>query len=93
MEKIKLDEREFDKLKTVFMENVIVGKNLFNKSTPEEFHKFKQFVDKMGKVDMVIDGLNVAYSAGTKQNSTIYAKMVRLYTLLLQFSSIPFIRF
>ncbi|GLV35222.1 mulder [Carabus blaptoides fortunei] len=76
LDKIKLDKDEFDKLKTVFMKNVIVGKNLFNKSTPEELDKFKQFVEKMGNVDMVIDGLNVAYSAGTKQNSTVYAKMV-----------------
>ena len=76
LQKIELTQEEFAHLQANFFKNVIVGKNVFYKTTERELENFKQFVTCIGKYDVIIDGLNVAYSAGTKENPRIYTMMV-----------------
>lgn len=76
LEEVVFDQKEFEKLKSVFFSNCIIGKNIFNKTTPEELEKFKMFMRKAEPYDIVIDGLNVAYCAGNKQPTHVYANMV-----------------
>lgn len=61
------------------MENVVIGKNVFTKTTPDELKSFQTFIQGAGSCDVVIDGLNVAYSAGSNKNSHFYAKLVTDY--------------
>ncbi|KAF5282016.1 hypothetical protein FQA39_LY00540 [Lamprigera yunnana] len=74
---IELSEEEFKDLKTTIFNNVIVGSNVFYKSTPAELEKFKKFILNMKNYDVVIDGLNVAYSIGTKQSPSVFAFLVK----------------
>ncbi|KAK9872163.1 hypothetical protein WA026_016217 [Henosepilachna vigintioctopunctata] len=61
----------FEELKDKFITNVIVGKNIFSKTTPEEFARFQSFLKTIDDCSVVIDGLNVAYSVGTKHSSSV----------------------
>ena len=54
-----ISEKDYLKLRAVFEDQVIVGKNVFFKSTPEQLNDFKRFIDTFGPFDVIIDGLNV----------------------------------
>nr|XP_023014613.1 mitochondrial ribonuclease P protein 3 [Leptinotarsa decemlineata] len=71
-----LKDEEFDDLKDKLFKNVIIGKDVFVKTNPEELQKFTRFVEDMGKFDVVLDGLNVAYTAGTRQPPQVLSGMV-----------------
>lgn len=73
-----MTSEEFDKLKKEFLKNVVIGKNVFTKSTPDELKRFKEFVDKMDKFDVVVDGLNVAYLAGSKHPPSVISGFVSI---------------
>lgn len=75
---LQVTTEEFEQLKAEFFKHVIIGKNIFTKSTPEELERFKDFINKMDKFDVVIDGLNVSYLAGTKHSSEIVSKFVSI---------------
>lgn len=72
----KLNEVEFAKLSRSFLDDVLIRKDVFLKSSPEELLRFKKFVDKTAPYDCVIDGLNVAYSHGAQQGPKNFAKNV-----------------
>lgn len=67
LDDIHLDPKEFTQLQAAFHERVIVKDNIFIKSTPEEFNEFQTFLEKRGPFDVIIDGLNVAYSVGANR--------------------------
>lgn len=71
MPPIFISEDEFQTLRTAFFEKVVLGRDIFTKSTPVEIEKFESFLKKSLPYDVVIDGLNAAYSAGTKMSSPI----------------------
>ncbi|RZC42647.1 mitochondrial ribonuclease P protein 3, partial [Asbolus verrucosus] len=71
-----LTDDEFNDLKNKIIQNVIVGKDVFNKTTSDELRKFKNFISTMENFDVVIDGLNVAYSVGAKQPPLVTSGLV-----------------
>ncbi|KAK4886328.1 hypothetical protein RN001_002599 [Aquatica leii] len=77
LQKLELKDEEFDDLKKAIFKNVIIGSNVFYKTTPKEVDEFKWFVANMKKYDVIIDGLNVAYSVGTKHPSHVFAFLVK----------------
>ncbi|XP_026781797.3 mitochondrial ribonuclease P catalytic subunit isoform X2 [Pangasianodon hypophthalmus] len=79
LESIQLTEEEYNQLKHRVMEDVIEGRDVFNKTTPEELESFKSFVQKRPAFDVVIDGLNVA---------NITPKCVKSETLLAVVSAL-----
>jgi len=44
------------------MSNVVIGKNIFNNSSPQELNEFKDFIESTMPYDVVVDGLNLAYA-------------------------------
>jgi len=48
------------------MSNVMIGKNIFNNSSPQELNDFKDFIETTGPYDVVVDGLNLAYACRGK---------------------------
>lgn len=75
----KLNETEFKHLSDTFLNKVFLRKDVFLQTNPEELRRFKNFVEKSLPYDCVIDGLNVAYSHGTKSNATAMAHNVSFY--------------
>ncbi|XP_062863167.1 mitochondrial ribonuclease P catalytic subunit isoform X2 [Trichomycterus rosablanca] len=60
LESIRLTEEEYAQLKHRVVQDVIEGRDVFNKTTPEELESFKNFAKNRAAFDVVIDGLNVA---------------------------------
>ncbi|XP_037551474.1 mitochondrial ribonuclease P catalytic subunit [Nematolebias whitei] len=60
LESIQLSAEEYKNLKDRVMADVIQGRDVFKKTTPEELERFKVFVSKKPAFDVVVDGLNVA---------------------------------
>ncbi|XP_069029083.1 mitochondrial ribonuclease P catalytic subunit isoform X1 [Embiotoca jacksoni] len=62
LESIQLTADEYQQLKDRVMADIIQGRDVFNKTTPEELERFKVFVKRRPAFDVVVDGLNVANS-------------------------------
>ncbi|CAH1971845.1 unnamed protein product [Acanthoscelides obtectus] len=82
LKNFELTTEEFAELKLGVFENVIVGKDIFSRTNPAELEKFNKFVANMGAFDVVLDGLNVAYSAGTKHSPFVLSGLILGYCAL-----------
>uniref|UniRef100_A0A3Q2YTA0 Mitochondrial ribonuclease P catalytic subunit n=1 Tax=Hippocampus comes TaxID=109280 RepID=A0A3Q2YTA0_HIPCM len=60
LESIQLTAEEYQQLRKRVMTDIIQGRDVFNKTTPEELESFKAFVRMKPAFDVVVDGLNVA---------------------------------
>ncbi|XP_012717054.2 mitochondrial ribonuclease P catalytic subunit [Fundulus heteroclitus] len=80
LESIQLSAEEYQELKDRVMTDVIQGKDVFKKTTPEELERFKVFVKRKPAFDVVIDGLNVANinKDKSKQSETLLAVVSEL---------------
>lgn len=67
------------------MDRVVIGADIFRKSTPEEIKEFKNFVKMTAPYDMVIDGLNIAFTAGPKKAQSPEA-LARTVSIPVMFS-------
>ncbi|EDV47360.1 mitochondrial ribonuclease P catalytic subunit [Drosophila erecta] len=76
LQPVAISDEEFRRLSECFLERVLIRRDVFQRSTPEEVARFKKFVDKTAPYDCVIDGLNVAYSTGTKKAPQQLANLV-----------------
>jgi mitochondrial ribonuclease P protein 3 len=72
-----VSNEDFYRVRDSFLEKVLVRKDVFQKSSPVEVDRFLAFLDKNARpYDIIIDGLNVAYSAGTQKPAHVYSKLV-----------------
>ncbi|XP_068200158.1 mitochondrial ribonuclease P catalytic subunit [Palaemon carinicauda] len=62
----EIDVESFLRLKEEYVSRVLIGSDIFKNTDPEEWSRFKTFVDEEGPFSIVMDGLNVAYSVGKK---------------------------
>lgn len=65
---LSLTDEEFTLLQQNVKEKLIVGSDLFLKTSPAELKRFSDFVEKTAPYDIVLDGLNIAYTAGVGNN-------------------------
>uniref|UniRef100_UPI0037E86A5F mitochondrial ribonuclease P catalytic subunit isoform X2 n=1 Tax=Semicossyphus pulcher TaxID=241346 RepID=UPI0037E86A5F len=79
LESIQLTVEEYQQLKGGVMSEIIEGKDVFNKTTPE-LERFKAFVKKKPAFDVVVDGLNIANinKDKSKQSETLLAVVSEL---------------
>lgn len=54
----------------------MIGKNIFNNSSPQELENFKNFLEITGPYDVVVDGLNLAYASFGKMPSHSLVSLV-----------------
>ncbi|XP_073340597.1 mitochondrial ribonuclease P catalytic subunit [Pagrus major] len=80
LESIQLTAEEYQQLKDRVMTDIIQGRDVFNKTTPEELERFKTFVKRKPAFDVVVDGLNVANinKDKAKQSETLLAVVSEL---------------
>uniref|UniRef100_A0A667ZVF9 Mitochondrial ribonuclease P catalytic subunit n=1 Tax=Myripristis murdjan TaxID=586833 RepID=A0A667ZVF9_9TELE len=84
LESIQLSADEFQQLKDRVMADIIQGRDVFKKTTPEELERFKAFVQGKPAFDVVVDGLNVANITKGKQSETLLAVVSELEKHMLQ---------
>ncbi|KAJ0176192.1 hypothetical protein K1T71_008366 [Dendrolimus kikuchii] len=60
---LSLSKDEFNSLKEVIQDKLIVGSDLFLKTSPTELRTFLKFIEHNAPFDVVLDGLNIAYAA------------------------------
>lgn len=79
---LTLSEEEFNILQNVVKEKLIIGSDLFLKSSPEELKRFLDFVEKTAPYDIVLDGLNIAFTVRDPYNRIRVIKNVIDYFYL-----------
>lgn len=63
---IRITNNQFDLVKNEFLNKVVKGKDIYQKTTPEEWQRFERVIEENRPFDIVMDGLNVAYLANKK---------------------------
>ncbi|XP_078262700.1 mitochondrial ribonuclease P catalytic subunit [Rhinoraja longicauda] len=76
LESIRLSDEEYNILRDCVMNDVIQGRDVFKKTTPEELQHFQSFVKNRLPFDVVIDGLNVANISAKGTQSKILLEVV-----------------
>ncbi|KAH9525142.1 hypothetical protein Btru_000424 [Bulinus truncatus] len=61
MKEIEITDEEFSAVRNAFLNQVIIGKNIFYKSSVVEVKNFTHFIKVRNPFDVVIDGLNVVH--------------------------------
>jgi len=56
----QMKQEEFDILKDAVVENIITGGDLFQNTNPKELKTFMKMLEKNDKIDVVVDGQNIA---------------------------------
>ncbi|XP_028034689.1 mitochondrial ribonuclease P catalytic subunit [Bombyx mandarina] len=67
---LKLSDEEFKTLQSNIKDKLIIGSDLFLKTSPQELEKFLNFIEKTGPYDIILDALNVSYSIGMHSQAT-----------------------
>ncbi|XP_023298776.2 mitochondrial ribonuclease P catalytic subunit [Lucilia cuprina] len=76
MKNVSLSDEDFTKLQTSFLDKVLIRNDVFQKSTPQEVKRFCDYVERTGPYDCVVDGLNVAYSMGSRKPTQALANLL-----------------
>lgn len=81
LKRVEVTDSEFKELQERFLSNVMIGKNIFMNSSPQELKDFKDFIEMTGPYDVVVDGLNLAYAYRSKiaNNSLVSVVKYLLY--------------
>lgn len=70
---VHITQREFELVRKEFMEKVVKGGDIYQKTTPEEWQRFERVIEENRPFDIVMDGLNVAFMSN-KQNGYLQMK-------------------
>ena len=59
MDRIDLNDSEFDALRKAFIEKTLIGQNVYIKTHPLELRRFRKFLEVNAPFDIVVDVLNI----------------------------------
>lgn len=76
-------DSEFKMLQECFLSNVMIGKNIFNNSSPQELNDFKDFIEITAPYDVVVDGLNLAYAYRGKVGNHSIVSVLQYNSIVL----------
>ncbi|KPJ06579.1 Mitochondrial ribonuclease P protein 3 [Papilio machaon] len=79
---LKISDEDFKLLQNDIKNKLIVGSDLFLKTSPKELSAFLKFVDATAPYDIVLDALNIAYAV---RNGSHIQKMALLRTVVDHF--------
>ncbi|XP_039293556.1 mitochondrial ribonuclease P catalytic subunit [Nilaparvata lugens] len=82
-----VNEEEYEKLRSSFLNPVLIGRDIFQKSNPEELSDFQRILKSHTPFDFVLDGLNIAYSATTakcKDKTILSRNLLSVVNFLLK---------
>nr|CAG4642003.1 EOG090X0CGF [Eurycercus lamellatus] len=68
----------YNALKATMLDKVLIAKDVFIGSDPEELNRFKLLIKKTAPYDVVIDGLNVCYMNGDNPKSNPFKRRIEL---------------
>lgn len=69
LDAVRINDNEFQLVKKEFMNKVVKGRDIYQKTTPEEWKRFERVIEENRPFDIVMDGLNVAYLATNYKGS------------------------
>ncbi|XP_011310163.1 mitochondrial ribonuclease P protein 3 [Fopius arisanus] len=62
LQQLEVKNEDFEALFNSFVSKAIVGKDIYDKTDPQELTRFQRFIEKAKPYDVVIDGLNIEYT-------------------------------
>lgn len=68
LDRLSLSDDEFKLLQTNVKKKLIVGSDLFLKTSPEELKRFTNFLRSTAPYDIVLDALNIAFATRQQHN-------------------------
>lgn len=71
---VRITDKQFQLVKKEFMNGVVKGRDIYQKTTPEEWQRFERVIEENRPFDIVMDGLNVAYMSN-KVNGFLQSKL------------------
>lgn len=71
---VQITEKQFELVKREFMNKVVKGRDIYQKTTPEEWQRFERVIEENRPFDIIMDGLNVAYMSN-KMNGFLQSKL------------------
>uniref|UniRef100_A0A1B6ES66 Mitochondrial ribonuclease P catalytic subunit n=1 Tax=Cuerna arida TaxID=1464854 RepID=A0A1B6ES66_9HEMI len=69
LDQASVSPEDYNQLKEAFLNPVLIGKDIFQKTKPEEFNEFLTFLEKTAPYDIVLDGLNIALKVPRSRRS------------------------
>ncbi|KAG8326651.1 hypothetical protein J6590_035745 [Homalodisca vitripennis] len=69
LDQASVSPEDYNQLKEAFLNPVLIGKDIFQKTKPEEFNEFLTFLEKTAPYDIVLDGLNIALKVPKSRRS------------------------
>lgn len=78
---VEVTDLEFKVLQERFLSDVMIGKNIFINSSPQELKDFKDFIEMTAPYDVVIDGLNLAYAYRSKIANNSLVSQYTIYSI------------
>ncbi|KRX53091.1 Vacuolar protein sorting-associated protein 53 -like protein [Trichinella sp. T9] len=82
LKQLTLSDEDFNSMKDELVKRIVIGDSVYRQTSPEEYYRFRQFLNRNDPFDVVVDGCNVAYLGGPTSNDVYIRRITRLVRLL-----------
>lgn len=69
-----MTNKQFELVKNEFVNKVVKGDDIYLKTTAKEWASFENVLKEKGPFDIVMDGLNVAYSTAKATGTEVFRR-------------------
>lgn len=76
LDEIHLSDEDYENLKNIVINRILIGQDIFKNTMPYELEKFFNLMELYAPFDIIIDGLNVAYMTDSTGSTINYVKAV-----------------